>query len=61
MGEGGGRTGMGVGCEERDENSEEEGKVGGYKNPRAAYCLRRRRVMVRLRGGDGWRMGIRRE
>lgn len=39
----------GVGCDERDENGE-GGKVGGYKNPRAAYCLRRRRAMVR-RGG----------
>lgn len=40
----------GVGCDERDENGE-GGKVGGYKNPRAAYCLRRRRAMVR-RGGE---------
>jgi len=39
----------GVGCEERDENGE-GGKVGGYKNPRAAYCLRRR-VMVRWGNG----------
>lgn len=54
MGEGGrgGEQDMGengVGCDERDENGE-GGKVGGYKNPRAAYCLRRRRAMVR-RGG----------
>lgn len=36
-----------AGCKIRDENGEGGGKVGGYKNPRAAYCLRRRRVMVR--------------
>lgn len=39
----------GAGCEERDENSEGGGIVGGYKNPRAAYCLRR--AMVRRREG----------
>lgn len=60
-GRGGGRVGEqdmgenGVEREERDENGE-GGKVGGYKNPRAAYCLRRRRVMVRRRRGRG--MGV---
>lgn len=43
----------GVGCKERDENSEGGGKVGGYKNPRAAYCLRRRWAMVKWVGGEG--------
>lgn len=46
-----GRIGLGV----RNENSEGGGKVGGYKNPRTAYCLRRRPAMV----GGGARLGIR--
>lgn len=56
-GRGGGRGGEqdmgenGVGCDERDENGE-GGKVGGYKNPRAAYCLRRRRRAMVRRGGE---------